>query len=285
MDFFGLGDDDGGSSGDSGSSSGRGGSGKKPNQQNFYIILLAVLIGISIISYMMRGAATQTKEVDYNQFVSMVDKGEVARVKIESDRIDIAPKTKAADNKNAPYRYYTGKVEDDDTLTKRLLEKDVIVRGEVQDSTAMIISLIVSYVLPLVLLWGLMSLIFRRMSRGGGMMGGPIKRGFPAPVPLLRRAGTERGRPGLPQVPGCRPVDPPGRPGDPGRALRPVRLRGLVPGRPAGLCPPVQVRRAAGVRGGIRQGPGRERPALPPRGLRLHRLDACLRPAAEGAGL
>ena len=175
MDFFGLGDDDGGSSGDSGSSSGRGGSGKKPNQQNFYIILLAVLIGISIISYMMRGAATQTKEVDYNQFVSMVDKGEVARVKIESDRIDIAPKTKAADNKNAPYRYYTGKVEDDDTLTKRLLEKDVIVRGEVQDSTAMIISLIVSYVLPLVLLWGLMSLIFRRMSRGGGMMGGPIK--------------------------------------------------------------------------------------------------------------
>lgn len=175
MDFFGLGDDDGGSSGDSGSSSERGGSGKKPNQQNFYIILLTVLIGISIISYMMRGAATQTKEVDYNRFVSMVDKGEVARVKIESDRIDIAPKTKAADNKNAPYRYYTGKVEDDDTLTKRLLEKDVIVRGEVQDSTAMIISLIVSYVLPLVLLWGLMSLIFRRMSRGGGMMGGPIK--------------------------------------------------------------------------------------------------------------
>ena len=175
MDFFGLGDDDGGSSGDSGSSSGRGGSGKKPSQQNFYIILLAVLIGISIISYMMRGAATQTKEVDYNRFVSMVDKGEVARVKIESDRIDIAPKTKEADDKNAPYRYYTGKVEDDDTLTKRLLEKDVIVRGEVQDSTAMIISLIVSYVLPLVLLWGLMSLIFRRMSRGGGMMGGPIK--------------------------------------------------------------------------------------------------------------
>ncbi len=68
--------------------------------------------------------------------------------------------------------YYTGKVEDDDTLTARLLEKGVDVSGDVPDSSSLILSLIVTYVLPIILFWGLLSLLFRRMNKGGGIMGG-----------------------------------------------------------------------------------------------------------------
>ncbi len=68
--------------------------------------------------------------------------------------------------------YYTGKVEDDDTLTARLLEYGVDVSGNVPDSSSMILSLILTYVLPIILFWGLLSLLFRKMNKGGGIMGG-----------------------------------------------------------------------------------------------------------------
>ncbi len=71
-----------------------------------------------------------------------------------------------------PITYYTGKVEDDDTLTARLLEYGVDVSGDVPDSSSMILSLILTYVLPIILFWGLLSLLFRRMNKGGGLMGG-----------------------------------------------------------------------------------------------------------------
>lgn len=67
--------------------------------------------------------------------------------------------------------YYTGKMEDDDTLTKRLLEKDIETNKPTSDSSSIIMTVLLYYVLPILLMWGLMSLLFRRMGGRGGPMG------------------------------------------------------------------------------------------------------------------
>ena len=72
---------------------------------------------------------------------------------------------------NPAANYYTGKIEDDDTLTARLLEHNVEVKGQVADGTSTVITFLLSYVFPFILMWVLLSLLFRKMSKGGGPMG------------------------------------------------------------------------------------------------------------------
>ena len=67
--------------------------------------------------------------------------------------------------------YYTGKVEEDDTLTGRLLRAGVAFQGEVPDNSGMILSFLLTYVVPILLMWVLLSFLFRRMSKSGGPFG------------------------------------------------------------------------------------------------------------------
>ena len=170
-------------------SGGQGGRGNTPNRQNFMFMGLATLVLLLIISYFMKSMhGTTTREISYNKFVSMIEAEELEEVSIESDRVVITPKpgvTVREDGEDysedtggafllmndGQITYYTGKVEDDDTITARLLEKNIRVSGSVPDSSTLVISFLLTYVLPILLMWGLLSILFRRMSRGGGPMG------------------------------------------------------------------------------------------------------------------
>ena len=168
-DFFGSGngdDDDTGRDGNGGSDS------HNRQGQNLLVLLIAALITLLFVSYFMGSGTSSTTEITYTQFVQMVDEGKVARVIIRSSSIDIAVKETGVSDENARIRYYTGLAESTDTLTQRLLDADVIVTADVPDSTNMVVSILVTYILPILLMWGLLSLLFRRMSKTGGMMGG-----------------------------------------------------------------------------------------------------------------
>ena len=52
-----------------------------------------------------------------------------------------------------------------------MLKYDVPVKGEVADSSSVIISFLLTYVVPILLMWVLLSFLFRKMSKGGGPMG------------------------------------------------------------------------------------------------------------------
>ena len=108
----------------------------------------------------------------------MVDNKEVDRVVIEDDRIDIFPKNvKEEDQLGIGYSYwagtntvtyFTGKAEEDTDLTKRMIDAGVTVSSEVPDNSGMILSFILYYIAPIILMWLILSLIFRRMGKGGG---------------------------------------------------------------------------------------------------------------------
>ena len=160
--------------GGNGVNGGGGGNGNVPHRQNIMIFMCAALVMLIIISYFMKTiSVSTTKEITYNEFISMVEDGKVESVKIEDDRVDITPKISKEDQDNPYYTgvtYYTGKVEENDTLTKRLLAKNVEVKGEVSDNSYMILSFILTYILPILLMWFLLSLLFRKAGKGGGFM-------------------------------------------------------------------------------------------------------------------
>lgn len=147
------------------------GNGQNPKKQNLLILLVAALISLLCISYFMKAITGATnREITYNEFVTMIENGEVESVQIESSQIVIYPKVKETNNffyAQPVITYYTGKIEDDSTLTQRLLEADVEVKGTVPDGSGLIIS-ILSYILPILLMWGLLSLLLKKMTGGGG---------------------------------------------------------------------------------------------------------------------
>ena len=147
------------------------GNGQNPKKQNLLILLVAALISLLCISYFMRAITGATnKEITYNEFVTMIENGEIESVKIESSQITIYPKVKETNvffYAQPTITYYTGKVEDDSILTQRLLDAKVEVKGTVPDGSGLIIS-ILTYILPILLMWGLLSMLLKKMTGGGG---------------------------------------------------------------------------------------------------------------------
>lgn len=157
-----------------GSGNGGGGNdGKDPRKQSIIIMLVAAVLSLFFVSYLTKVVTGATnREITYNEFIKLVDAGSVESVKIETGQIVITPKVKESSDKLLSYyqptiTYVTGKVEDDDTLTKRLLDAGVEVKGTLPDRSGIIISLLYYAVLAL-MMWGFLSMIFRKVSGGGG---------------------------------------------------------------------------------------------------------------------
>lgn len=159
---------------------GSGGSGKDPRKQNIIMFLIAALLSLLLVSTFVKiMTGDSEKEISYNEFIQMLEKGKVESVVIGTDRVYIQPKTDKENQSPVLYlygmgstvSYYTGKIEEDDTLTNRLLEYEVEVKGQVADRTSTVISFLLSYVFPFLLMWLLLSILFRKMSKGGGPMG------------------------------------------------------------------------------------------------------------------
>lgn len=172
----------GGGDGSPGNNNGNnGGSSRNPKKQNIIMFVIAALLSLLLVSAFMNFmTGSSEKEITYNEFINMLKEDKVASVIIDSDRIYIEPKIEENTQNPLTYlyamspsvTYYTGKIEDNDTLTNRLLEyEDVEVKGKVADSSGAILGFLLSYVFPFLLMWVLLSFLFRKVSKGGGPMG------------------------------------------------------------------------------------------------------------------
>ena len=161
----------------------KGENGRDPRKQSFMLLVIAALVTVLCMSYFLRAmSGSETQEITYSEFIQMLAEGKVQSVKIEDDRILIYPELATVPQSqrgglgslyglrtgSGGITYFTGKVEDDDTLTGRLLKAGVAFSGDVPDNSGMVLSFILSYIVPILLMWGLLSLLFRRMSKSGG---------------------------------------------------------------------------------------------------------------------
>ncbi len=168
-----------GNGGNNGNGSGSG-DGRDPKRQSIILFLVAALVTLLMMSSFMKLMAGETeREISYNEFIRMLEAGEISSVQIGTDRVTITPKAEPNSGAMGFYMYggasqviyYTGKIEEDDTLTQRLLKYNVPVNGQVADRSSVIISFLLTYVVPILLMWVLLSFLFRKMSKGGGPMG------------------------------------------------------------------------------------------------------------------
>ena len=153
----------GGGNNNNNGNNGNGNGGKGPNIMAFIIVTLVALL---IISYIVgRGSAT-AEELTYNEFLSMVSANKVESVVIDGDHITIEMK---GTQQGVPGRaYYTGLAEDITTVTNRMLAAGIEVKSSIEDGRSMILSFVLTYVVPIALLWLFMGFLFRRMDRSGG---------------------------------------------------------------------------------------------------------------------
>ena len=139
------------------------------NKQTLLILVIASLITLLMLSYMRSATgAAGSKKITYDEFIEKIEKGEVEKVVIDSDEIEITPK--GQEDKYAKSTFYTTPVADNG-LADRLLKSGVKFEQKETSSSDYIIYVIVSYVLPIVLVWVFLSFLMRRMTKGGGVMG------------------------------------------------------------------------------------------------------------------
>ena len=144
---------------------------KKQNRRGI-IICLAVAIGVFIVFSMMNRQVQQmtNREITYDKFIRMLDDGQVKSVTLTADRLKITPKSSG----NSVYQvtYYTGIISMDYSLVERLSNAGVEFKKDLTDNSSSMLYMLMSYLFPVLLLWGGLFLIFRLMSRNsGGMMG------------------------------------------------------------------------------------------------------------------
>lgn len=149
---------------------GNGGKKNGRSGQSMLFFVLITLVFLLLISFVSNRINSYTdQEISYTKFLDMVDNGEVESVEIGSNEIQITPK----EDKNGRVQrvYHTGVLEDEDLLDQ--LEKaGVEVSGTIPNNTYAWISSILSFLIPILLLWFVFSLVMRKVGGGaGGMMG------------------------------------------------------------------------------------------------------------------
>ena len=144
--------------------------GKKPGGPGIWGMVIVLCITLAVVS-MMNSALkkSQSQEVSYDEFVRMIEGGEVEAVRESGSRLVIVPKSSSTQYSRL-IQYYTVRVQDL-KLTDRLLESGVRFEGEDTSASSSIINFIVGWVLPSVLMIGLLYMMFSRMGGGGGIMG------------------------------------------------------------------------------------------------------------------
>ena len=145
--------------------------GDKRNDKNGQMLLMlfvVTLVALFIMSLVTRlETSSMSKEISYTEFLNMINEDKVAAVEFASQQINITPKTEKGSISLTTY--YTGYVNDSELLPL-LKEKDIDIRATIPDNTSTWVYNILSFVIPLVLVWILLGFLMKRMG-GGGMMG------------------------------------------------------------------------------------------------------------------
>lgn len=141
------------------------------NRQSLLVLLICIMISLVCINLLSRMTRNMTSEISYSEFIEMLENGEVESVVLRSDTLTITPKTQQS--MVGTTEIYTTLMEDESELTQRLEEAGVDdFSKERPDMTSSIIYSLLSIILPVIIMVGLLSWLFRRMNKGGGMMGG-----------------------------------------------------------------------------------------------------------------
>jgi cell division protease FtsH len=129
----------------------------------FYIIvaIIIVLFNFTVLPWL---AQRQIRETDYGTFITMAENKKIGEVQIQSNQILFT-------DKNSNQVYKTGLMDDPD-LVNRLTESGAVFSSEIVEETSPFLSIFLSWILPMIIFFGIGQLISKKMmSKAGGGSG------------------------------------------------------------------------------------------------------------------
>ena len=147
------------------------------NRQPRRIVLLiaAALIATLLINMLYTNIANSYLTcISNSEFQELVVSGKLASVEFQSDRIVGLTKEEAAKTTGKQEMVYTGYIPDylTNDLVDLLEQHDVKYNTEIPEEMNPIVSFLISWVIPVLFMYGLFSLLMRSMSKKMGGMGG-----------------------------------------------------------------------------------------------------------------
>ena len=151
--------------------------GKKPNPNDlnsfkgFFYYMIIILVMTVLLNGLVFPSAlkSQVKEVGYNEFLTMVDNGQVAQVEKDDTNGEIVFITK---DRNGKQQIYKTGLWDDPDLTERLYSKGVTFDKVIPQKESAIMAFFTNWILPFVIMIGLGQILSRSMAKrmGGNAM-------------------------------------------------------------------------------------------------------------------
>lgn len=153
-----------------GPGNGNNGSNNNNKKQSLLLLLIASMISLLMISWFLSLGNGQEQQINYSDFITKLENGEVEAVEVTDKQINIYLKPKDKDNPFVRTVLFTGKMEGEDALTERLAKYDVEYRKEIPAEAGFLMTWL-PYIISILAMWLLLSFLFRKMSGGGGPMG------------------------------------------------------------------------------------------------------------------
>ena len=158
----------------------RNGPPEDPNNKrtkNIITMIIVALVFTLVINLVYTSISkSYLKPVTWTEFQNMKDSGQIAEVDFKNDRVLILTKEEAKNDVSKQIVYYTGLIPNMSTneLVDELEAKGVSTDGPIVEEMNPILSVILTWILPVVMFYLLISLVMGSMSKhmGGGGIGG-----------------------------------------------------------------------------------------------------------------
>ena len=135
---------------------------KQPNKKPFIFYYLIALVAIMLINSLLVPQIVQraVKEVDYNTFMQMTYDKQIDEVQVQDNQIVFTAK-------NDKTIYKTGLMDDPDR-TQRLYDSGAKFSSEIVEEASPLLSFLISWLLPLIIIIGFGQLMYRQMAKKAG---------------------------------------------------------------------------------------------------------------------
>ena len=140
-----------------------------------FLMVAALIATLLINSLYTTIANAYLSEITYNEFQTYLDKDEIAELEFQSDRMVILTRDEAKKPSAQQRLYYTGYIPNvsNDELKARLDAQGVEYNTEIVEQASPIVTFVVTWLLPVIIMYALLSLLMRSLSKkmGGGIGG------------------------------------------------------------------------------------------------------------------
>jgi len=138
---------------------------KKKNNKSFSIAITYFIIALAfLVAFNYSKGVITTKDISYDEFYKLLDNKEISKVVITSDTLEITPNSNNPEYKGKVL--YTVRINDEELIPK-LKEAGIYFTGRNPKQTPLL-NMMLSWILPMALIFFMWRFLFSKMGNGGG---------------------------------------------------------------------------------------------------------------------